>query len=118
MYDFFSDFQELFNGFDVYPVYRNEIRCKKCGTSYSVFQKNGRLGCAECYKAFSVPLEATLRQIHSNSEHKGKIPSSASNEILKKRRIEELKTEIAKAVNSEDYEKAAELHKELKKLNS
>lgn len=118
MYDFFSDFQELFNGFDVYPVYRNEIRCKKCGTSYSNFQKNGRLGCGECYNAFSVPLEATLRQIHSNSEHKGKIPTSASGEISKKRRIEELKAEIAKAVKCEDYEKAAELHKELKSLNA
>ena len=118
MYDFFSDFQEIFNGFDVYPVYRNELRCKKCGMTYSGFQKNGRLGCGECYKTFSVPIEATLRQIHSNSEHKGKIPSSASEELSIKKRIEELKVEISEAVKKEDYEKAAELHKELKKLNS
>ena len=118
MYDFFSDFQELFNGFDVYPVYRNEIRCKKCGTSYSHFQKSGKLGCSECYKTFSIPLEATLRQIHSNSEHKGKIPLSQSFELSKKRKAEELKAEIAKAVNCEDYERAAELHKELKNLNA
>ena len=118
MYDFFSDFQEIFNGFDVYPVYRNEVRCKKCGTSYSRFQKNGKRGFAECYKNFSVPLEATLRQIHSNSGHVGKIPVSESVEISKKRKAEELKAEIAKAVNEEDYEKAAELHKELKNLNA
>lgn len=115
MYDLFSDF---FNGFDVYPVYRQEARCKNCGRTYSEFQKTGKLGCAECYEAFAAPLEATLRQIHGNSMHKGKIPETAGAGLSKKRQIEELKAKIAKAVAAEDYETAANLHKELKKLDS
>lgn len=117
MYDLFSDLASFFDGFDVYPVYRNEAHCPKCGISYSEFQKSGRAGCAECYKAFAAPMETTLQRIHGNAVHKGKIPESAGAGISKKRRIEDLKTRIAKAVADEDYEQAAALHKELKDLD-
>ncbi len=114
MYDLFSD---LFGGFDVYPVYRQEAICKKCGRSYSEFQKTGKLGCAECYEAFSAPLDVTLKRIHSSGEYKGKIPKSAGAGISIKKQIEQLKQRIAEAVRCEDYEKAATLHKELKTLS-
>ncbi len=114
MFDLFSDF---FDGFDVYPVYRTEARCPKCGTTYSQFRQTGKLGCAECYKTFASPLDATLRQIHGNSEHKGKIPVKAGAGLSKARKAEELKQRIAKAVAAEDYETAAALHKELKNLD-
>ena len=51
MYDLFADF---FNSFDVVPVYREDRRCESCGRTYYEFQKSGRLGCGECYKAFAV----------------------------------------------------------------
>ena len=113
MYDLFSDF---FEGFNIYPVYRQEAVCKKCGRTYSEFQKTGKLGCADCYDVFSAPLESALKNFHGNSEHTGKIPGEFSEEITKKRRIEELKAEIQKAVASENYEDAAKMHKELKSL--
>ena len=114
MYDLFSD---LFGGFDVYPVYREEARCKKCGRTYSEFQKTGKFGCAECYEAFSAPVDVTLRRIHSSCEHKGKIPQAAGAGISKKKKIESLKAQIADAVAKEDYERAALLHKELKSVD-
>lgn len=115
MYDLFSD---LFGGFDIYPVYRQEAQCKKCGMTYSEFQKSGKLGCAECYNAFCTPIETTLRRIHGNVEHRGKVPQTAGEGISKKRKIEELKAQIATAVAAEDYERAAALHKELKNLGA
>ena len=117
MYDLFSDLSNFFDGFDVYPVYRQEARCKKCGMTYSEFQKSGRLGCAGCYEAFESPIETTLRRIHGNAEHRGKVPETACEGISKKKKIEKLKADIAKAVAAEDYETAANLHKELKKLD-
>ena len=113
MYDLFSDF---FEGFNIYPVYRQEVVCKKCGRTYSEFQKTGKLGCSECYEVFSAPLKTALKNFHGNLEHTGKIPGGISEEISKKRKIEELKLEIQKAVASENYEDAAKLHKELKNL--
>lgn len=114
MYDLFSDF---FEGFDVYPVYRQEARCKKCGRTYSDFQKTGRFGCAECYDVFAAPVDVSLKRIHGNNEHKGKIPVSAGKGLSLKKKIEALKAEIAAAVAAEDYEKAASLHKELKNID-
>ena len=43
-------------------------------------------------------------------------PTGSAAELKLKRRYEELKAELKKAVSEEDYEKAAKLHKELKSL--
>lgn len=113
MYDLFSDF---FEGFDLLPVYREDIRCKNCGRSYYDFQKSGRLGCAKCYEAFEAPVLTTLKQMQKSTTHIGKIPSKQSAGLLKKRKLKELKEQLEKAVGSEDYELAAKLHKEIKGL--
>ena len=113
MYDLFSDF---FDSFDVFPVYHEENRCPNCGRTYYDFQKSGRLGCSECYKAFENPVRSTLRQIQKNTMHTGKIPSGQSAELAKKKRLADLKAQLAKAVSTEDYELAAKLHKEIKNI--
>lgn len=113
MYDLFADF---FNSFDVVPVYREDRRCENCGRTYYEFQKSGRLGCGECYKAFEPQVREALYKMQKGTEHKGKIPSKSSTEILKKRQLSDLKNQLAKAVEAEDYEKAAKLHKEIKGL--
>ncbi len=113
MYDLFSDF---FDSFDVFPVYREEVKCPNCGRTYSDFQKTGKVGCSECYKAFEAPISRTLRQIQASDEHVGKLPSKSSGEIRKKRRLSELRTQLSKAVSEENYELAAKLHKEIKEL--
>ena len=113
MFDLFSDF---FDNFDLYPVYREEKTCPRCGMTYSALQKTGRMGCEECYKTFRAPLEETVKQIHQNTSHIGKVPARCAGELKQKRRYEELKREIALAVSQEDYEKAAKLHRELKEL--
>ncbi len=113
MYDLFSDF---FEGFELLPTYREDIRCKNCGRSYYEFQKTGRLGCAECYDAFANPVRQTLRQMQKNTTHTGKIPNSKAAGLLKKRQLSDLKAQLEKAVKAEDYELAAKLHKEIKGL--
>lgn len=113
MYDLFSDF---FDSFDVFPVYREDRHCPNCGRSYYDFQKTGRLGCSECYSAFSAPVRTSLVQMQKSSTHTGKIPSKQSATLLKKRQLETLKARLAKAVSDEDYELAAKLHKEIKGL--
>lgn len=113
MYDLFSDF---FDGFDVFPVYHEENRCPNCGKTYYEFQKSGKFGCAECYKAFEKPVRETLRQVQASTVHTGKIPSKQSEGLKKKRRLADLKTKLSKAVAAEDYETAAKLHREIKEL--
>lgn len=118
MYDIFSEFADFFDSFDVFPTYREEKSCPHCKRTYSSFQKIGKLGCAKCYEAFKEPMKTTLRQIHQNSKHTGKIPAGSAKELKLKKQYEDLKAALAQAVKEEDYEKAAKLHKELKSLGN
>lgn len=122
MYDFFSDFFDDLNGFDIIPtpeyIHRKPIVCPVCKRTYEDFRKTGKFGCGKCYETFRTPVESTLRQIHTTAKHSGKIPSHCSDTLKKKRRYEVLKAELAQAVKNEDYETAAKLHKELKQLEN
>ncbi len=118
MYDLFSDF---FDGFDLFmqPVTVKEAKkCPVCGHTYADFRRTGKIGCSECYNTFREPIAQTLRQIHTDTAHKGKIPSKSGEELKLKRRYESLKEELAAAVRNEDYEKAAKLHKQIREIEN
>ncbi|MCH5186007.1 MAG: UvrB/UvrC motif-containing protein [Oscillospiraceae bacterium] len=118
-FNIFNDFDDLFNmGTIGKNYYGSAKRCPVCGKSYFEFEKSGKLGCDGCYDTFRDELRVLLRQIHSNSTHRGKIPAESAGEIKKKRYYEDLKKQLAKAVRDEDYEKAAKLHKEIKSIES
>lgn len=118
MYDLFSEFADFFDNFDVIPSYKEVKKCPMCGQSYQDFQKTGKFGCARCYETFRQPVTVTLKQIHQNAKHTGKIPAGSAAELKKKKYYEDLKAELARAVKEENYEKAAKLHKELKTLGN
>ena len=84
--------------------------------SYDDFQKTGKLGCGECYNVFSERLEPLLKRIHGNSEHHGKTPKKMEQSIKKYNELNDLKALLNKAIQSEEYEKAAELRDEIRKL--
>lgn len=115
MYDLFDLF-DAFGGFNVSPSFVEVKTCPKCGRSYQDFRNTGKLGCGECYETFISPITTTIKQIHGTIEHTGKIPSHCADELKRKKRYEALKKELSKAVNEEDYETAAKIHKELKGL--
>lgn len=119
--DLFSElFNEIWHDFDMFaaqPARETQVRCKVCGHTLSDFRKSGKLGCGECYNTFRPTVEATLKQIHSNSVHQGKIPSKSGAELRKKRELESLKKQLNEAVKAENYELAAKLHREIKNLS-
>ncbi len=116
--DLFSDlFNDIWNDFGMFSApaaVKEEKRCPVCGHTLSDFRRTGRLGCGECYRTFRPVLAETLRQIHSNSHHRGKIPSKSGSELKKKRQLEVLKAKLQEAVRNEDYETAARLHKQIR----
>lgn len=118
MYDFFSDF---FDGFDLFPeiaVRKETPVCPSCGRSYYDFQKTGKLGCGKCYDAFRPLMQQTLKQIHANPVHTGKIPLRCEGKLKRERLYESLKQQLSEAVRQEDYEKAAKLHKQIREIES
>jgi protein arginine kinase activator len=90
--------------------------CPNCGMSLNDISKTGRLGCSECYTTFERELDPTLRRVHGNSEHVGKVPARGGEKVMVKKRIEHLKHQLQQAVAAEDYEKAAEIRDMIKDI--
>ncbi len=96
-------------------------KCPKCGLAYEDFKKVGRLGCAECYKAFKTSLAPLLKRIHGSNQHIGKSPSPQAADEVKtiNKRHEELeaaKAALQKSVRNEEFEEAAALRDKIKFL--
>ena len=98
--------------------YGTGIECSQCGKSYNDFKKVGKLSCDKCYTTFKPQLKHIIRKIHGNSHHTGKIPKRLGKGIKLKRQINDLKIELQRAIEEEDFEKAAKLRDQIRDLES
>ena len=92
------------------------VQCARCGLLYSAFKETGRLGCADCYTAFQFQLRPLLRRIHGDTHHKGKVPTRDGEGATRSRQIQRLHDELQRAVEKEDFEKAAGVRDEIRRL--
>lgn len=92
-------------------------RCPKCGIAFSDFGKAGRLGCGNCYKAFRDQLRILLRKIHGSDLHRGKIPPAYGDVMKPIREEKKLEEELQKAIESENFEMAAQIRDKIKALS-
>jgi len=93
-----------------------EAVCPACGTTLSQFQSSGRFGCAECYTAFKDDVMGLVEKIHDSSQHVGKAPKRVSADVSMQKEIRQLQVELKRAIRREDYEKAATLRDQIKRL--
>ena len=93
-----------------------EIACPKCGFTQADFKKTGRLGCTECYQTFSEGLEPMLKSMHKGIRHVGKVPQSMQKSREFSEKLSGFQTRLEKAIDAEDFEQAAVLRDEIKKL--
>ncbi len=93
------------------------IICPKCGWESKRLQETGRLGCEECYKAFSEVLTKTLSSMHKGIVHTGKCPEMCENSssvlVLD---ILNLQKQLELHVKREEYEEAAKLRDRINEL--
>lgn len=94
------------------------MTCESCGTTHQDFKKGGRLGCEACYHVFRPVLEPLLDGMHAGVKHLGKVPSRSVKKKSQDDSEELLSKELKKAVEEENYEKAAKLRDRLKKLQA
>jgi protein arginine kinase activator len=92
------------------------VRCPSCGFAYSDFKKIGRFGCPECYRGFEPQLLPLLRRIHGSTQHQGKGPRQMGSKALIRQELMELREELARAVQREDYERAAGIRDRIREL--
>ena len=93
--------------------------CPACGLSLADFKKTGRLGCARCYSVFDISLRGLLRKLHGGTQHSGKVylPPHPS-ETDRTARIVSLRRSLTRAVESEDFERAAGLRDQIRRLEA
>ena len=61
---------------------RKVVRCPKCGSSFNDIVREGRVGCAECYKVFYNELKPSLQRIHGQIHHSALLPICPRSGIL------------------------------------
>lgn len=95
---------------------KEEKKCPVCGMTFREFARNGMAGCPACYETFAEELKPTISRVHGHSTHSGRVPMRLREKYDTAKRIAELEAERDSAVKAENYERAAELRDELKKL--
>jgi len=99
------------------PESAQELACPKCGFTAADFKKAGRLGCAECYQTFAEQLDGLLKTMHKGVKHVGKVPGSLRSRDTAER-VRQLQLLLDQAVLKEDFEQAAQLRDEIRRLKN
>jgi len=91
--------------------------CAYCGLPFDEFKKSGRLGCPQCYSAFETHLRSLLRRLHGAVQHTGKVYLSPDpTQAQRQERLAGLQRKLSRAVETEDFERAAELRDLIREL--
>ena len=93
-----------------------KLKCDICGLTFQGFKKTGRFGCANDYVVFKDALVPLLERIHSASQHTGKIPRRFKGEMPELTRLMILRQQLARTIQREEYEKAAEIRDEISQI--
>lgn len=95
-----------------------EATCGFCGLTAAAFRETGRLGCSHCYATFDSHLRGVLRRIHGGTQHVGKVYLPSDPTVFERaKRAEGLRGRLRRAVESEDFERAAELRDLIRTLD-
>lgn len=126
---FFDDFSlnlpDIFSGFfgdSAFALGESRLdRCEKCGCCFDDIIKSGSVGCSDCYEKFYQKLLPSIQRIHGKAKHAGKVP--VTNEVKQtvkpkttEEKIADLQKEMDKAVSEQNFERAAILRDEIKKM--
>ena len=85
-------------------------RCTFCGSTMNDFRTTGRWGCARCYTTFEASMRELLRRVHGNAKHVGESYLAPQPELDENATIlGELKERLRRAIETEQFELAADL---------
>jgi protein arginine kinase activator len=92
--------------------------CEQCGISWSEFRQSGLLGCEHDYAMFEKEMTPLLQRAHEGAAHHvGKVPTRRGGSgvpMKKSLDLAKLRKELARAVETEDYERAAKLRDQIR----
>ncbi len=93
----------------------DQTRCVFCQGTYKDFRASGRLGCARCYSAFEPQLRDLLQRVHGSTRHTGRqYAPPAPDQLQRASTVLELREQLRRAIELEQFEQAAKLRDQLK----
>lgn len=129
---FFGGLLEDFGTNDFMPLFNEvkQLKCDNCGYTFEDIVNTGKLGCENCYSVFENRLDPIIKKIQGSNKHVGRtgkiIDSKISEKINNKdsktennkdvSKVEKLQNDLKKAIKEEEYEEAAKIRDEIKKL--
>lgn len=120
--DPFSELHDnLFGGFFGMPTLLSvpaEKKCPTCGSTYADIARNGKVGCPDCYSTFSDELSRTIASVHGTTSHTGAIPARHRAKQERREQLKALRKSLQEAIDKEDFERAATLRDEIRKIES
>lgn len=93
-----------------------DVTCPGCGQTYAEFRQKVRAGCEKDYEVFREGIVPLLSKIHGATKHVGKVPPDAADALKKEGHLRELEREMEELVKAEQYEKAARIRDEIRKM--
>ncbi len=93
-----------------------EMKCPKCGISFSGITQIGKLGCSTCYETFETQLEPLLRRVHGGGQNVGKIPVRRGAAIRSRVEQRKLKETLQTLIQQEAFEEAAIVRDQIRKI--
>jgi protein arginine kinase activator len=95
----------------------DSARCSFCQASYKDFRASGRLGCARCYSTFETQLHDLLQRVHGAVRHTGRqYYAPAPDQLQRASTVLELREQLRRAIELEQFEQAARLRDQLKEV--
>ncbi len=103
-----------------FPIYASsdddgKTRCQYCSSSLEAVISSGELGCPECYSAFSKILFPM--SLDCENAAGARMPQSRRANIDRIHMLAQMKKKLREAVDSENYELAATLRDEIRRLD-
>jgi protein arginine kinase activator len=92
--------------------------CDQCQITWAEFRQSGLLGCSNDYQVFEKDLTPLLQRAHEGmTHHVGKVPTRRGGSgvpIKRQADLTRLRKDLSKAVEAEDYERAAKLRDQIR----
>ena len=105
--------------FGAYPTRKTEKKkCTLCASTFDDLVKSGKVGCAECYKVFKDELGRSVESIHGKAKYMGKKPKKFKEKQSKEDKIKDLQAEMNKAIELQDFERAAVIRDEIRSIEN
>lgn len=93
------------------------MKCPQCGITFAEFRNSGLLGCPNDYTAFEKLLKPLMERAHDGrTEHVGRVPGDADPGSRTRSLLAQLKRDLQRAIEAEEYELAAKLRDQMQAL--